>query len=329
MAPLCTQEPVQPAPGTAEDTSKAPLCTQEPVRLDPQTDQHADDAGNPDTLMAAEPTGTPEPADPHDPRSENPDPTACLLVDARNGFNELGRKAGLWTVCHKWANGARFAFNSYRHAAQLIFRRKGDSCYVLLSKEGVTQGDPISMVIYGLALIPLAESLRKAVPSVVQPWYADNATMAGPVSGIAKAMGIIREEGPARGYFPEPSKSILICNPEVSETAKAALEGFNFQYRDGSRYLGSFIGTAATQQDWIDPQIQKWVGGVEALARVAKRFPQTAYAGLAKSLQSEWQYLQRVVPNAGLSFAPVEAALTTTFLPSLLQETPTANTVQA
>jgi len=43
---------------------------------------------------------------------------------------------------------------------------------------------------------------------------------------------------------------------------------------------------------WLQPQIQQWVKGVERLAQVAPRYPQTAYAGLTKSLQLEWQYLQ-------------------------------------
>jgi hypothetical protein len=56
------------------------------------------------------------------------------------------------------------------------------------------------------------------------------------------------------------------------------------------------------------------------LSRVARRFPQTAYAGLVKSLQMEWQYLQRGTPGATDSFAPVEAALASSFLPALLEE---------
>jgi hypothetical protein len=30
------------------------------------------------------------------------DPFVVLLVDAKNGFNELSRKAALWTVRHLW-----------------------------------------------------------------------------------------------------------------------------------------------------------------------------------------------------------------------------------
>ena len=40
---------------------------------------------------------------------------------------------------------------------------KGSSCNVLLSCEGVTQGDPLPVVLRGLALTPLLEQ------SVVQP----------------------------------------------------------------------------------------------------------------------------------------------------------------
>jgi len=45
-----------------------------------------------------------------------------------------------------------------------------------------------------------------------------------------------------------------------------------------------------------------------------------AYAGLAKSLQSEWQYLQCVILETGAALAPIKAAIATTFLPALLTE---------
>ncbi|KAI2492328.1 hypothetical protein MHU86_22234 [Fragilaria crotonensis] len=68
--------------------------------------------------------------------------SAVLLVDATNGFNELGRKAMLWTVRHRWANGARFSFNCYRHSAQLLLRRRGDDCEIILSREGSLRVTP-------------------------------------------------------------------------------------------------------------------------------------------------------------------------------------------
>jgi hypothetical protein len=242
---------------------------------------------------------------------------AALLVDARNGFNELGRKAMLWTVRHRWAAGSRFAFNCYRHSGQLIVRRPGQPCYTILSQEGVTQGDALSMVLYGLALLPLSQRLRQEVPTLLQPWYADDCAMGGSTGDIATAMHLLQTLGPARGYFPEPEKSIIVCPSASLEAARQALSAFDFRFCTGHRYLGGFLGDASLRQDWIRPQVEKWKEGVRVLAKIAKRFPQTAYAGLSQSLQSEWQYLQRIAPNCSNDFAAIEHAIQTAFLPAL------------
>ena len=82
--------------------------------------------------------------------------SGTMLVDTRNGFNELSRLAMLWTVRHCWPAGARFAFNCYKNWAQLILHQTGDPPVTILSREGVNQGYPLSMVLYGITLAPLA-----------------------------------------------------------------------------------------------------------------------------------------------------------------------------
>ena len=227
----------------------------------------------------------------------------------------------LWTVRNRWPDGARFSFNCYRHSSQLILRRNGEPCETLLSKEGVTQGDPLAMTLYGITLLPLIESLRKDVPEVLQPWYADDAAMVGKVEDLRTAMELLQERGPARGYFPEPSKSVFVpATPEVAEQCKIALKDFNFRHCDGSRYVGGFIGTSEAAMEWIRPQIEQWANGVRRLAKTAKHYPQTAFAGLSKSLQAEWAYLQRVVPQIADQFQDIEDAIVQSFLPALFDE---------
>ena len=153
---------------------------------------------------------------------------------------------------------------------------------------------------------------------MVQPWYADEFAMAGPVTGIAKAMRLLLHHRPSRGYYPEPSKSIFVCNAEDREQARTVLEEFNFRHLEGTRYIGGFIGSNASQDEWLQPQIDSWVDGVKKLAGVAKRYPQTAYAGLVKSLQTEWTYLQQVVPDVATAFQPIENAIRDEFLPALM-----------
>ena len=47
--------------------------------------------------------------------TQDADPIGTMLIDARNGFNELSRLLMLWNVWHCWPAGSRFFFNYYRH----------------------------------------------------------------------------------------------------------------------------------------------------------------------------------------------------------------------
>lgn len=93
-----------------------------------------------------------------------------LLVDAKNAFNEQNRTIMLWVVRHEWPSGARFAFNCYRHHFILMIRKMDGSACVMHSKEGVTQGDPLAMVIYGIGMLPLVREVKKSIPTVRQTW---------------------------------------------------------------------------------------------------------------------------------------------------------------
>jgi hypothetical protein len=177
------------------------------------------------------------------------------------------------------------------------------------------------MILYGLALTPLAESIRSAVPNLSQPWYADISGFFGSVSSLAQAQTLLQELGPRRGYFPEPEKSLLIAPIDTPPHALDALDSFHFQKSDGHRYLGGFVGSGAAEANWIDPKIEEWIAGVITLSKVAIRYPQTAYAGLAFSLQAEWQYVQRVTPHLDEAFAPLELAIAQIFIPALLNST--------
>jgi hypothetical protein len=105
-----------------------------------------------------EPTQTPG-VDTREEEEEG-DPWMQCLADADNGFNLLNCLNMLWVVRHRWPRGSRFAFNLYRHESRLLIRGPvGSKPQALLSREGVTQGCPLGMLLYGVALLPLAEAL--------------------------------------------------------------------------------------------------------------------------------------------------------------------------
>ena len=169
-----------------------------------------------------------------------------------------------------------------------------------------------------MALLPLPEVFFQVATLAVQPWYGDDAAFKGRASEVSSFMEALTRLGPRYGYVTKPSKSILVCKKRDEMAAKICLSRFGFTYCQGTRYLGSFIGADGERELWLEPKIQLWVEGIKSMGKVARRFPQTAYAGMTRSLQCEWQYLQRVLPNVSDVFKPVEQALRSHFVPALL-----------
>ena len=118
----------------------------------------------------------------------------------------------LLMVRHHWPAGDRFAFNCFRHWEKLLLRQTGDTTVILLSLEGVTQGDPLSMVLYRITLVPLLEELRDAYPTLLSPSYADDAVFDGSERRNVEQIRLLMDQGTDRGYFPDPAKSLFIAD---------------------------------------------------------------------------------------------------------------------
>ena len=55
------------------------------------------------------------------------------------------------------------------------------------------------------------------------------------------------------------------------------------------------------------------------LSGVARKHLHSDYAGLQKSLQQEWVFVQQVTPDIGDAFRPVNTALTDSIIPAFFQ----------
>ena len=188
-----------------------------------------------------------------------------LLVDAANGFNNQSRYGMMWTVRHRCPKMFRFTFNCYCHEITLICRQPGGEIVTILSKEGVTQGDPLAMDLYGIALLPLAELLRKEFPEVLQPWFADDAAMQGAPLRVGKCFKLLTEVGSMFWYLPEPDKSFAICPLASEEGVLAAFgsEGLDVKACRGDRYIGGYVGLLEMRNRSIGPKVDSWVAAVK------------------------------------------------------------------
>jgi len=66
----------------------------------------------------------------------------------------------------------------------------------LSSTEGTTQGDPLAMVMYALAVTPLIQALHHCQPEISQVWYANDATAAGRLQSLSQWWKHITHLGP-------------------------------------------------------------------------------------------------------------------------------------
>ena len=72
-------------------------------------------------------------------------PDAVILVDAINAFNTLNRENALRNIQHLCPLIAKALINTYREGAPLYIDGE-----MLVSQEGITLGDPLAMVMYGI-----------------------------------------------------------------------------------------------------------------------------------------------------------------------------------
>ena len=78
-----------------------------------------------------------------------------------------------------------------------------DAPVIILRQEGVTQVEPLLVVLYGITVVSLVEDLRDADPILLSPFYADD---------VAVQLRLLMEGRPDWGYFPEPAKSLFIAD---------------------------------------------------------------------------------------------------------------------
>jgi hypothetical protein len=153
---------------------------------------------------------------------------------------------------------------------------------------------------------------------VEQPWYVDDAGVGRKFFKISCFFHKLQEIGPSFEYYLEPSKSILVVPQHNLESNQAAFLDFGFRVTTGNLYLGGFIGKDdALLCAWLYEKTQAWEEAVADLASVTPNFSQAAYSGLQKSLQQEWQFVQRVTKGIGPKFKNIELTLSRTFLQTL------------
>lgn len=243
---------------------------------------------------------------------ENEDVEGLLFVDASNAFNALNRKLMLINLQKTCPSLSTLVTNVYRDSAEMFVGGE-----VLLSTEGTTQGDPLSMAVYALATLPLIQ--RAKLEHLTQSWFADDACSGASLSKLLAWWTVLAKEGPKYGYFPNPPKTWILVKPKYHSKAVQLFRQTGIQITvEGRPLLGAPLGCENFKKAFVENAVTKWTAEIKTLSIVAATQPQAAHAALCHGLSQKWLYITRACP--GLSptdLEPIENALRTYLLPAL------------
>jgi hypothetical protein len=250
-----------------------------------------------------------------------------LLIDADNAFNRVNRAVALWNVQFTCPAMKHVLINFYRSPTRIFMN--GEGCFELLFQKGTTQRCPLAMAMYAIALVPL---LKRLLPFCKQVWFADDATGCDKFLTMRKWFDTLVELGPIYGYYPKPSKCILLAKPDRVALAQQVFKesGIDIQTEGtkdsgveiittGTRHLGAAVGTDAFKQSYVTKKVDAWIQCVKSLSTIATSEPHAAYAAYTRCLQSQWGFLCRSMPSTPALFEPLEETIRTVFIPALLR----------
>ena len=157
-------------------------------------------------------------------------------------------------------------------------------------------------------------------PTLLSPFYANDASFDGLARLSVAQLKLLMDWGPEQGYLPDPDKSLFTAdNREVEEAVMRKFDqsGLNFKYVGEKQYLAAYLGPREEIEEWMRPKVEAWSHGVRTIAKISKRYNQSAYAGLGMSIHIKLQYLQRTVPALGTMMGTIEYALRDALFPAL------------
>ena len=237
---------------------------------------------------------------------------ALLLVDADNAFNNLNRQAALKNIKLLCPPFYRFLHNTYQSPSTLYLKDNKKTDFIS-SQEGTTQGDVPAMGMYAVATRPLIDNLHRHVDNEVckQVWFADDSTCGGKIHEVKRWWDKLNVMGPKYGYYPKPSKTILIVkNEDFLENAETIFAGTGVKITiSGERHLGAVIGSEDFRNEYVKQKVKNWVEDVVQLSSIAKDEPQLAYSAFTKALCMRWSFMQRTIPNIAHLFQPLEETI--------------------
>ena len=66
------------------------------------------------------------------------------------------------------------------------------------------QGDPLSIVAYGIVILPMIKPPKSEYPDIIHTWYADDAGALGMFANVELYLNYLERFIPWKGYYTKP-----------------------------------------------------------------------------------------------------------------------------
>ena len=170
-------------------------------------------------------------------------------LDFRNAFNTVRRDKMLQAVLEKVPSVFPLAHCAYSTHSYLYYGHKG---VIIMSAEGVQQGDPLGPMLFCLAIHDLVSSIS----SEFVVFYLDDGTLGGPADCVLSDLVTIEERAKELGLKFNQTKSEVICKDDA--TRDSTLTSYPLiKVTDPSEaiLLGSPIGSKSSIDESISSKI--------------------------------------------------------------------------
>ena len=257
---------------------------------------------------------------------ESEETEALLLVDATNAFNTLNRQAALHNIQVICPVISTILNNTYKAPVRMFVAGGGE----IASREGTTQGDPLAMAMYALAITPLIKRLKEQVPTASQVWFADDSSAAGRLVALRNWWQHLMILGPEFGYFPNAGKTTVVVKEEFLKQAKVLFDETGIKITtDGHKVLGAACGKRSFVDGYVVDKIKEWEEEIDMLSKIAEMYPHAAYTAFTRAIMGKWKYLMRTIDGIGNMFQPLEKAISAKFIPALTGRGPCSSVERA
>ena len=103
---------------------------------------------------------------------------------------------------------------------------------------------------------------------------------------------MLSSKGPSYGYKVNPCKSVVVVKPALIDEAKKMFANTGVRITaEGSRFLGTAIGSTNFKKDYLMKKVSTWLAELNILVAIAESQPRAAYSAFTQGLKHKWSFI--------------------------------------